>query len=154
MVNTCPECGAKLRGYNNCQEIFDTFLALEFSDFAYAPVHFLTVTCFMIQHGRYSDEGLAWIEQKLRDHLKTGVSPDQIRRQASKDVDQTTRGWKINRSPESPPQKKIKWSMTIADVAAGYIDEQGNPDARRYRERIEQWAQVTLEEMQPLLGRV
>jgi hypothetical protein len=25
----------------------------------------LTVACFMIQHGRYSDEALAWIAQKL-----------------------------------------------------------------------------------------
>jgi hypothetical protein len=148
---TCPECGANYGEYDNCQEIFDTFLALEFTDFAYAPVHFLTVTCFMIQHGRYSDEALVWIEKKLRDHVERVIPVDQIRQEASKDADQTTRGWRINRQAGATPQKKINWSMTIANVAAGYVDEAGNPNPVRYRALVEKWARATLEEMQPLL---
>jgi hypothetical protein len=73
MPNTCSECGAVLQDESSCQEIFDSFLALEFEDPAYGEVHFLTVACFMIQHQRYSDEALAWIAQSLRAYLEEGV---------------------------------------------------------------------------------
>ena len=77
----------------------------------------LTVACYMIQHGQYSDGGLVWIEQTLRDYLEKGVPVSQIRQQASKQVGQDTRHWKVKRSPDEPPQAKIPWSMTIVDVA-------------------------------------
>lgn len=60
-ANTCPECGATWLEDSTCQSVFDEFLVLEYSDPAYGEVHFLTVVCFMIQHGRYSDEALVWI---------------------------------------------------------------------------------------------
>lgn len=37
-------------------EIFNACLAREYSDPGYGQVHLLTVACYMIQHGRYSDE--------------------------------------------------------------------------------------------------
>ncbi len=144
---TCPECGAVFGEETSCQEIFDAFLVLEFSDPAYGAVHFLTVTCFMIQHGRYSDEALVWMAQKLRENLEGGVPVEQIRREAGEEADQAKRKWKVTRQPGALPQAKIAWSMTIADVAANY------QSAEQYRELIQQWARVTLREMKPLLAR-
>ena len=99
----------------------------------------------MIQHGRYSDEGLTWIEQKLREHLENGVAVEQIRREGGAEADQARRRWKVVRTPDAPPMKKIAWSMTIADVAAQY------QNAEQYQELIRQWARVTLQEMKPAL---
>jgi hypothetical protein len=145
MPTTCPECGAMLDDGNSCQEIFDSFLVLEFTDPAYGEVHMLTVACFMIQHGKYSDEGLTWMEQKLRENLEQGISPQQIRRQSARETSQGTRTWKVTRQKGAPPQPKISWSMTIADVAENYSD------AAQYRELVKKWAFTTLHEMKPLL---
>ena len=143
MTHTCPECGAALSGEASCQSIFDTFLVLEYTDPAYGEVHFLTVACFMIQHGRYSDEGLAWIEQNLRLYLEEGVPIGRIRRQAARETSQAKRTWKVTRQPGEPPLPKIAWSMTIADVAAKYVD------AASYCDLVKQWARSTLREMGP-----
>ena len=140
----CPGCGARHPGDTTCQDVFDAFLALEFSDPAYGAVHMLTVACFMIQHGRYSDTGLVWIEQQLHAHLEQGVPVEYIRRQAAKETGQDVRGWKVMRQPGDPPQTKIIWSVTIADVAANYGNAPG------YREWVARWARATLQDMQPL----
>jgi hypothetical protein len=142
---TCPECGAVYQEETSCQEIYENFLVLEFTDPGYGAVHFLTVACFMVQHGRYSDAGMAWIEQKLRAHLEEGVPVEQIRWQASAEADQSKRGWKVTRSADDAPLPKIAWSMTIADVAGNYRD------AGEYQEKIRQWARVTRKEMRPYL---
>jgi len=147
MPNTCPECGAIYHDELTCEEVFNQFLALEFSDPRYGAVHFLTVACYMIQHGRYSDEGLVWIAQRLRDYLERGIPADQIARQAAKETGQGQRDWKVNRRPGDPPQKKVAWSMTIAEVVEQY------QDAEAYCAAITQWARITLQEMQPLVSR-
>lgn len=147
MSANCPDCGALLEEGTDCQSIFDTFLVLEFSDPGYGEVHMLSVACFMIQHGRYSDEALVWIEQKLRAHLKEGLAPETIRRQASHQVSQSTRNWKVTRQPGTKPLPKITWSMTIADIASQY------QDASSYRDLVTQWARTTLREMKPLTHR-
>jgi hypothetical protein len=141
VTGTCPECGAVYREETTCQEIYEAFLVLEFTDAGYGAVHFLTVACFMIQHGRYSDEGMAWIAEKLRKHLEEDVPVEEIRRQASEEADQARRSWKVARPPGAPPLPKIAWSMTIADVAGKYTD------AEEYRDLIREWARVTLREM-------
>ena len=105
----------------------------------------LTVACYMIQHGQYTDEALIWIEQRLRDYLEKGISTEQIRRHAAKDAGQDRRKWKVTRRPSDPRQAKIAWSMTILDVALNYHDAGG------YRDLVEQWARTTLLEMQALL---
>jgi hypothetical protein len=64
MPARCAECGAVLPEGETCQTIFESFMALEFSDLAYGEVHFLTVACYMIQHGRYGDEVLAWASRR------------------------------------------------------------------------------------------
>jgi hypothetical protein len=147
MANVCLECGAIHTGDGSCQAIFDNFLALEFSEPGFGEVHLLTVACFMIQHGRYSDEALIWIEQQLRANLEGGVSAEQIRRRAAQHTDLQTRVWKVTRRPGAPSQAHIAWSMTIADVAAHY------QDAATYRDLVSQWARATLREMKPLLSK-
>lgn len=147
MINTCPECGALLGEDNSCQTIFDSFLVLEFADSAYGAVHFLTVTCFMIQHGRYSDEALTWIEQKLRSNLEDGIPAQQIRQQAAREAGPGRRTWKVNRQPGASLLPRMEWSMTIADVASRY------QDASSYCEEVKKWARLTLHEMKPLLPR-
>ena len=145
MPNLCPECGAILKENSSCQAIFDSVLALEFTDPAYSEVHMLTVACFMIQHGRYSDEALAWIEQKLRENLERGISAEQIRQEAMHETGLHKRTWKVIRQPGTSPQPKIAWSMTIAGVATNY------QDASTYCELVRKWARITLAEMQPLI---
>ncbi len=146
MADTCPECGAVLGESGSCQDIFDEFLVLEFTDPGYGEVHFLTVACFMIQHGRYSNEGLVWIDQTLRAYLEEGLTHAQLRRLAAKDTSSGTRTWKVTRAADAPPQPKIGWSMTIADVASRY------QDAESYCELIKAWGRRTLQEMEPLLS--
>lgn len=144
-TNQCPECGAAYQDDLTCESVFNEFLALEFTGAEYGAVHMLTVACFMIQHGRYSDEGLVWIKQRLHEALEKAIPQEQIRRQAATEIGQDRRSWKVTRRPGDPPQAKIPWSMSILDVAAQYRD------AESYRRLVRQWAATTLAEMQPLL---
>lgn len=141
----CPDCGAALAEGTTCRAIFDQFLALEFGDPEYGAVHMLTVACYMIQHGQYSDAGLVWMEQRLRDYLEHGISAEQIRRGAAAETGQNRRGWKITRQPGDAPQPRVAWSMTIADAA------RQAEDPAQYRQAVTQWARIVLQEMQPLL---
>jgi hypothetical protein len=146
MPNVCPECAAILDEDTSCQAIFEAFLVLEYTDPGYGEVHMLTVACFMIQHGRYSDEALVWMAQKLRAYLEEGVSAEQLRQQATKEADQGKRTWKVTRQPDARKLPEIAWSMTIADVAAHY------QDAGSYRDLVRQWAWSTLQEMRPFIS--
>jgi hypothetical protein len=141
-VKVCPECGAVTVPARACQEIFDEFLALEFSDPNFGVVHFLTVACFMIQHRRYSDEGLHWIAGKLRDHLEKGISVENIRRQANRDASRDNRRWKAGRASNERQLPVIDWRMRICDVNFP------SGDATIYCEEITHWARLTLEDMQ------
>lgn len=141
MVTSCPNCGALLENSITCQEMFDEFLSLEFSDSAYGRVHMLTVTCYMIQHQRYSDMALAWMKDKLDEVLNKGVSPEEIRIQMTRDAAQTNRDWKIESQPDEREFPKIEWSITIADV---YMHKD---DPISYCNWVVRWASATLEEM-------
>ncbi len=147
MPEICPECGGAPLDGKTCQEIFDAFLVLEFTDPGYGEVHFLTVACFMIQHGRYSDEGLAWIHGMMTRYFEEGLTHEQLRRLAAQNTGTRRRTWKVKRRPDAPEQARIDWSMRIGDVDARYLD------AASYRELIRQWARVTLDEMAPLITR-
>ena len=87
MNTSCSICGALWQNNLYCQEMFDEFLALEFSQPAYGRVHMLTVACFMIQHQRYSDQALIWMQKNLREVLENGASPSDIRFQMTSKVD-------------------------------------------------------------------
>ncbi len=144
MSSTCPKCGATLAEGRTCRSIFEEFLIFDFTDPGYGEVHMLTVACYMIQHGEYSQRGLGWIEENMRLHLE-GIPTQEIRRKVDRQVDQGQRDWKVTRQPDEPPQPRIAWSMTIADV------QRGVQDAESYRRLIRQWARATLQEMQPLV---
>ncbi|NPV74786.1 MAG: hypothetical protein HPY59_00265 [Anaerolineae bacterium] len=144
-TDTCAGCGAVYQNNLTCETVFDDFLALEFTDAAYGEVHLLTVACYMIQHGQYSDDALVWIEQQLRDHLEKGIPAEQIRQKAAKETRQDRHTWRVARRKEDKPQEKIPWSMTILDVALQYQDSES------YRKLVRQWASITLSEMRPLL---
>lgn len=118
MINKCSLYGAATDANITCQRIFDEFLALEFSNPAYGKVHMLTVSCFMIQHQRYSDPALVWMQQTLRDVLENGVDPSDIRLQVTSDVALGKRQWKIERQPREPALPHINWTITIADQPA------------------------------------
>ena len=143
----CPECGAVLPEGVTCQSVFDEFLVLEFTDPEYGEVHMLTVACYMVQHGRYSDAGLVWIEQRLRDYLERGIPARLIRQGAAHETGQGVRNWKVTRQPGDTPQAQINWSMSIVDVALQYEGAAG------YRECITEWAKSVLREMQPLVDK-
>lgn len=144
--NTCPECGAILSEYTSCQEIFNSFLIKEYADPEYGGVHFLTVACYMIQHRRYSDEGLIWIEQKIWENLILGMPARRVREKASKEMKNDLRTWKVVRSPDESPLPKISWSMTIVDIASNY------QDSDNYCQLVQKWAHITLCEMKPLMA--
>jgi hypothetical protein len=141
MARTCPECGASWWEVNTCQSVFDSFLVLEFTDPAYGVVHFLTVACFMIQHGRYSDEALQWIQETLRAYFDENLTPTQLRQRAVEGTRSDTRKWNIRRASDAPHPTRVMWSMTIMDVARQYHD------APSYCHLVQKWARLTLQEM-------
>ena len=145
MPPTCPECGALQTETMTCQMAFDTFLILEFSDPAFGRVHFLTVACFMLQHGRYSDAGIVWLHETLGEYLEKELTPTQLRQFAARNTSSQTRTWKVTRTADDPPLPRVAWSMTIMDVAAQYTD------AASYCALITQWGRVTLREMTALV---
>ncbi|BCL79383.1 hypothetical protein ccbrp13_18480 [Ktedonobacteria bacterium brp13] len=142
MPERCAECGAVLSEGSTCQALFEEFLSLEYTNSAYAQVHFLTVACFMIQHERYSQEALVWIQSTLRIYLEKELTGQQLRQLAAKGTVSATRTWKVIRQADAPSLPKIAWSMTITDVA------QSIHDAERYCEQVKQWAHTTLRQME------
>jgi uncharacterized protein DUF5946 len=144
MAERCPECGAALSHGSTCQTIFEECLSLEYTNPAYGQVHFLTVACFMIQHGRYSDEALTGIQPLLRAALSEPLSAQQLRERAKR-MSEATRSWKVTRQPDMPPLPNVAWSVTMADVA------QSLQDPQKYCEQVQLWARVTLQQMPALL---
>lgn len=144
MTSACPECGAQLEDGTTCQSIFDSFLALEFSDPAYGEVHFVTVACFMVQHGRYSDAALAWIQPKLRAYLEEGLPVSELRRQAAGETNNADRDWKVLRAAQDRPLPKVAWQVTITDVAAHA------GEAQSYCAWVRRWGASVLQQMEAL----
>ena len=145
MTTHCAECGVSLLDEKTCQSIFDECLMLEYlHPEAFGRVHMLLVACFMIQHERYSDEALIWIEEQLRAHLEQGVSVQHIRRRTSQEAKSGTRTWKITRPEGAAALPKVAWSVTIADIVPAL------QDAEHYCQEVERWARATLREMPQL----
>lgn len=143
--DSCPQCGVQYRNGVTCEDAFNQMLALEFADEAFGRVHFLTVACYMIQHGFYSSSALDWIGERLQEYLQEQLPVSRIRQQAAHRVDDALREWKVLRQPNDPVQSKIAWSMTIQDVVNDY------QNAAEYVDQVQGWAARTLDEMQPLL---
>ncbi|WP_126630376.1 DUF5946 family protein [Dictyobacter alpinus] len=144
MPERCAECGAVLPAGRTCQSIFDECLGLEMANPAYyGQVHMLTVACFMIQHGRYSDEARNWIATQIQDHLN-GVPVQYIRQRAAGGVKQANRSWQIMREAGAAPQPRVDWSITMVDIVPSL------QDASLYCNQIERWARATVDEMKAI----
>src|SRR3954466_9161278 len=115
METRCLQCGAGLLDGNTCQAIHEELLNFEMLHAVPHSIHFLHVTCFLIQHERYSDEALNWAQSMLRVHLDEQLTEAQLlqtlrgggRHQAA------PRTWKFNRSADAPPLPRIAWPLTI-----------------------------------------
>jgi len=142
MVEQCAICGARLPTARTCQEIHDSLLGFENTNAVPHRIHFLMVTCFMIQHERYSDEALVWAQSMLRAHLDEQITDQQLLYQLTKGMKGgSRRTWKFGRSADTPPLPKVAWRVTIVDVA------QNAQDIERYSEQVKQWARCTLLQM-------
>ena len=137
-MSVCPDCGAKDTGNGTCRQVFESFLALEFTDPAYGEVHLYTVATFMIQHYQYTQDALEWICRNMRSSLKGERSIQNIRDDAARVENAGTR---ILRSPEDPRMPRVTWKMTIADVAQQYDGAAG------YCSHIRLWAESTLQQL-------
>jgi hypothetical protein len=135
---TCAECGAVWAGQQNCQAVYEGFLAQEFTDSGYGEVHFLTVCVFMLQHGRYSDQALAWVVPAMRAYLAGEKTTEQLRRESQAALGQGQRHWRVRRAAAAPPARAVAWDYTLAEVAAAAHD------AESYRAAITTWAQRTV----------
>lgn len=141
MFARCAVCGALLPDRKTCQEIHDALLIFEMDNAIPHRVHFLMVTCFLIQHERYSDEGLIWARSMLRDHLDETIPDRQLLYQLTRGQKGKARTWKFERTADAPPLPKIAWNMTIVDVA------QRAQDVASYCKQVKQWAHLTLRQL-------
>lgn len=144
MTEQCAECGTLLPEGRTCQEVFDVFTTLKYLNEDYLHVHFLLVSCFMIQHRRYSHEALVQVQSMLRASLERPMTVQQLRQLAAQRMNGHTRTWKMNHSEGDPPFPKIAWRITIIDVAQ---NSQEGQDVEQYCAQVKQWARSTLEQM-------
>lgn len=133
----CPLCGAVYPDGQTCEDVFNTLLALEFTDPAAGAVHHLTVIGYMLQHDGYSVEARAWAEEALRAILEDGLTPGELRRRSRRRLDGGERRWGV-RNPEEP-RRRLDWPVTLADV---WGDPAGHPD------RVRRWARSVLDTIQ------
>lgn len=147
MPEQYAECGALLPEGRTCQEIFDVFTTLKYLNENYLHVHFLLVSCFMIQHGRYSNEALIQVQSMLHASLEKPMTVPQLRQMAAQRMNSHARTWKMSHSEDDPPVPKIAWSITIIDVAQ---NSQEGQDVEQYCAQVKQWARSTLEQMTSL----
>ena len=134
----CPECGAAWTEGQNCEEIFHTCLALEFTDPAYGAVHNLTVPAYYLQHpSLLSRKGWEEMRATLSGFLVAGVSVGEMRRRGKETMDSGRRDFSL-RQGEPMDLTGIVWSRTIGDIR---LD-----DAESYRADIRNWAQAVLDD--------
>jgi hypothetical protein len=151
MSARCISCGAVQIDGMDCQAIHEHLTGYDFTPANAVPhaIHFLQVTCFMIQHERYSDEALHWAQAMLRAHLDAGMSPRELRRFVNSRLqgsDSSTRSWRFNRALDARPLPTIAWEITVADVY-----QQMGSEAP-YAAMVTRWARATLLQMAGLLA--
>ncbi|HEU5375009.1 MAG TPA: DUF5946 family protein [Ktedonobacteraceae bacterium] len=148
MSEQCPLCGAILPEKSTCQTIHEELLNFEGLNAIAHSLHFLHVTCFLIQHERYSDEGLKWAQSLLRANLVEDLTEQQhlqSLRTTGKKSASGPRTWKFHREADALALPKIAWSVTIVDVFHRM------DSAQSYGESVRQWARATSQEMTSLL---
>lgn len=148
MSEHCPLCGATLPEKGTCQTLHEDLLTFEGLHAIAHSLHFLHVTCFLVQHARYSDEGLKWAESLLRANLADDLTEQQhlqTLRTAGNKGSSVLRMWKFPRAADARALPTITWSVTVVDV---YHQMES---AQSYAESVRQWARATAHEMTVLL---
>ncbi|HTK10147.1 MAG TPA: DUF5946 family protein [Ktedonobacteraceae bacterium] len=148
MSESCPSCGAILPEKSTCQTVHEELLNFELFNTIPHSIHFLHVTCFMVQHERYSDEGLKWAQAILRANLDPHLTEQQhlqSLRTAGKNSASRSRTWSFKRATDARPLPKIAWEVTIADVFRQM------QSAQAYCEQVKRWAHATEQQMVALL---
>lgn len=134
-IQSCPECGAVWHDNTTCQDDFHQVLFWENENPANGAVHHLMVASYHIQHpSLYSPEALDYAKQLLEAFLVAGRSPDEVRKRSRTQVNSGQRIWKVKGTPDRHgvhPQP-VAWTMTVADVVAGGIEN--------YCANVERWA--------------
>jgi hypothetical protein len=136
----CPECRAAWDEGATCEDAFYQMLYWENEQPDLGEVHHLMVLCFYLQHpSRMSPEGLAYQIQLLADFVEGGISPADVRRERSSQVDSGKRSWKVTARPGEAAGYSVEmnWKMTALDVVATGRDA--------YIESVRRWADLTHE---------
>ncbi len=134
----CSECGAPRVMGLSCWEQLGALIAWEGSDPELLAEHFLTVTCYNLQHpAQFTDAALANLRAAMMDRLDKGVAVEELRRRAARRFEGKTRVLK----PASERRPVLReWGMTIADV---YTPE--HPDGAA--DRVRAWAATIRREL-------
>ncbi len=143
MLTYCLQCGARLSDGKSCQDIHEELLQFEMLHAIPHSIHFMHVTCFLIQHERYSDQALAWARSMLQIHLDERLTEVQLLHSLRAEGKRLapSRTWKYHRAPDAPALPKIAWPVTIVDVA------QHLENGAMYGAQVKQWARTTLQHM-------
>lgn len=134
-MEACPECGASWADGKTCEQDFHQMLFWEAENPALGVVHHLMVLCYHLQHpSLYSPDGIKTGKDLLVGFLEQGLSPQEIRRRNSAQLDSGARKFKITARPGSigSYEHPVKWTMTAADVTAGGADH--------YIDNVQAWA--------------
>jgi hypothetical protein len=98
----------------SCQELFWLLMAREQEDPELFAAHFLTVTCYNIQHpAQFKEEAVVWLEQGLIEHLDHGTPVAELRKRAAARFQGNTRVL-VKEAKRRPVRRR--WPMTIAEV--------------------------------------
>jgi len=134
MAMACAGCGwVAPEGSGGCQEIFDEFLARDFTNALYGRFHRLMVDTYCLQHpDRYcaSAKSLAAHLGGLCCAVEHGARPEAYK---------ALQRWLNGRPPiEKPELPSSRGAVTIADVKA-------TPDPIEYAQAVQRWARSTWE---------
>jgi hypothetical protein len=133
----CSECGAPEAPEDGCRRRFDVCEALELTDPAYAGVHHLTVSAYMLQHPtQLSVRGWHELRDLLGRFLNDGASPMDFRNESRRAMSSGRRDWRVTGEDSIILPKGFEWQRTIPELSAAA------PDA--YAESIEAWARAVL----------
>ena len=135
---TCDECGAGVQRGLSCREQWDELIALEFSDAHAGAVHFLTVSCYQLQHPRAFPLATAARDQ-LRGALADVVLRDRPVTEVRDEVAHAVEGSRRVRDDDPAPSPAVVWSCTVADL--------GPPDAGLHTARVRHWAEAVVQDL-------
>ena len=115
---TCPECGIRWVDDQTCEGYFHMMGFWELDHQLY-DVHHLMVLSYYLQHpSSLSQQWLVGAKQQLIAYLEQGVTPQEMRKRITPQVDSGTRDYKIRATADLTAhyQHPINWSMTAKDV--------------------------------------